>query len=90
MTLDEARTLLVVMRAGLSPELSRKLTDEALTVTGDMPTLTRRERFKRDLYDDGHAFADDHSCRVRPAKLPPYTITALQLEAVDDTAGIDP
>ena len=52
--------------------------------------MSQRERLKQALYDDSHAWEDDHSCQVKPQKLPPFVISDVQCKAVDDTAGLEP
>ena len=90
MNIEEARELLTLLRLAIDTDVSRREIREALTLTGDLPVMSQRERLKQALYDDSHAWEDDHSCQVKPQKLPPFVISDVQCKAVDDTAGLEP
>ena len=63
MNIEEARELLTLLRLAIDTDVSRREIREALTLTGDLPVMSQRERLKRTLYDDSHAFEDDHGGR---------------------------
>ena len=90
MNIDEARELLKLLRMAIDTDVSRREIREALTLTGDLPVMSQRERLKRTLYDDSHAFEDDHGGRCPSPPPPPFEISPMQCDAVDDQAGLQP
>ena len=88
MNVEQARTLLVLLRRGLRPDATRAETDEALTLTGDLPKPSLRQTLKAELYRDSHAAETDFAGPVVRSPLPPFAISALQCAAVDEQAGV--
>ena len=89
--IGQARDLLALLRCGLARNTSRRDIDEALRLTGDIPPTTLQDRLKAAMYADGGAWVADHT--PKPAKRlfsDVFVLSAVQLDATDDTAGLEP